>query len=157
MKKFAGAILLICATVGIVYAQTKKTAPAASAKTAGPSVSDAVKQLEHDWSDAMKAKDADKLGAVLADDWAGIGPDGTKETKKSYIGEMTGGATTLTSFEFGSMDVKVIGSTAIVQGSDTEKSTTKGKDSSGKYVWMDVFAKRDGRWQTVRSQTAPVK
>jgi ketosteroid isomerase-like protein len=157
MKKFAAAVLLICATVGLVYAQTKKTAPAAPAKTTGPSVSDSVKQLEHDWSDAMKAKDADKLGQVLADDWTGIGPDGVKATKKDYIGDMTGGGTTLTSFDFGSMDVKVIGSVAIVQGSDTEKSTTKGKDSSGKYVWMDVFAKRDGKWQAVRSQTALVK
>ena len=157
MKKFAGAILLICASVGLVYAQTKKTAPAAPAKSAGPSVSDAVKQIEHDWSDAMKAKDADKLGQILADDWAGIGADGAKETKKSYIGDMTAGGTTLTSFDFGQMDVKVVGSVAIVQGSDTEKSTTKGKDSSGKYVWMDVFAKRDGKWQVVRSQTALVK
>jgi uncharacterized protein (TIGR02246 family) len=156
MKKFAVALLLICATAGFVYAQTKK-APAASAKTAGPSVSDSVKQLEHDWTDAIKAKDADKLGQILADDWVGIGPDGAKETKKDYIGDMTAGASTITSFDFGPMDVKVVGSTAIVQGSDTEKSTTKGKDSSGKYVWMDVFAKRDGKWQAVRSQTAMVK
>jgi hypothetical protein len=53
--------------------------------------------------------------------------------------------------------VKVVGSTAIVQGSDTETSTTKGKDSSGKYVWTDVFANRGGKWQAVRSQNAMVK
>ena len=77
MKKFAGALLLICATAGLVYAQTKK-APAAPAKTAGPSVSDSVKQLEHDWTDAMKAKDTDKLDQLLADDWVSIGFDGAK-------------------------------------------------------------------------------
>ena len=40
---------------------------------------------------------------------------------------------------------------------DTEKSITRGKDSSGKYVWMDVFVKRDGKWVAIRSQSAMVK
>ena len=156
MRKFAGALLLICAAAGLVYAQTKK-APATPAKTAGPSVSASVKQLEHDWTEAMKAKDTAKLGEILADDWVGIGPDGVRATQKEYIADVAAGGSTLTSFDFGPMDVKVVGNTAIVQGSDTEKSTTKGKDSSGKYAWMDVFAKRDGKWQAVRSQTAMVK
>jgi hypothetical protein len=45
----------------------------------------------------------------------------------------------------------------VVQGSDTEKSMTKGKDSSGKYAWMDVFVNRDDKWVAVRSQSALVK
>ncbi len=155
MKKLAGAFLLICASVGLVYGQAMTMKPAA--KPAAPSVSDSVKQLERDWSEAMKAKDVDKLATIVADDWAGIGSDGTKSTKKEYLASIKNGDFTLASFEFGPMEVKVIGSTATVQGSDTEKSTTKGKDSSGKYVWMDVFANRNGKWQAVRSQVAMVK
>jgi hypothetical protein len=50
--------------------------------------------------------------------------------------------------------VKVLGSVAVVQGTNTEKSTSAdGKDSSGKYAWMDVFVKRDGKWVVVRSQS----
>lgn len=154
MRKLLGAVLLVCACVGLAYAQAAKTTPA---KTASPSVSDAIKQLEHDWMDAAKANDADKLSQILADDWAGIGIDGSKETKQSTLAEMKSGASTLTSFEFGPMDVKVLGNVAVCQGSDTEKSTGKGKDTSGKYVWMDVFVKRDGKWVAVRSQSAIVK
>jgi ketosteroid isomerase-like protein len=155
MKKLVGAILLLCAYVGLVFAQTKTPPAATPAK--GPSVSEAVRQLEHDWVDAMKAADIDKLGQVLADDWTGIGFGGSKATKMSYLADVKSGAMKLESFEFGPMDVKVMGSVAIVQGSDTEKSTTNGKDTSGKWVWTDVFAKRDGKWQVVRSQTAMVK
>ena len=54
------------------------------------------------------------------------------------------------------MDVKVIGNVAVVQGSDTEKSSYKGTDTSGKWAWMDVFVKRDGKWLAVRSQLARV-
>ncbi len=51
------------------------------------------------------------------------------------------------------MKVRVFGDTAIVTGSDTEKSTYKGKDSSGKYVWTDIFVKRNGKWQAVASES----
>jgi len=45
----------------------------------------------------------------------------------------------------------------VVQGSDTEKSSMNGKDTSGKWVWMDVFAKRDGKWVAVRSESTKLK
>jgi hypothetical protein len=50
----------------------------------------------------------------------------------------------------------IAGSIAIVTGSDTEKSRTDGKDSSGKYVWMDIFSRRGGEWKAVASQFTKV-
>jgi ketosteroid isomerase-like protein len=58
--------------------------------------------------------------------------------------------------ELGEMKVRVFGNTAIVVGSDTEKSTYHGKDSSGQYSWTDVFVKRNGQWQAVASQSTKV-
>jgi uncharacterized protein (TIGR02246 family) len=153
MTKLAGAILLFSACVAPAFAQTP--APAAKA----PSVSQTVKQLEHDWVDAMKAGDADKLGEILADDWVALGYGsipGGKQTKQAYVADVKSGASKLESFEFGPMDVKVLGNVAVVQGTDTEKSATAGKDSSGKYAWMDVFVKRGDKWVAVRSQSAKV-
>jgi ketosteroid isomerase-like protein len=118
---------------------------------------EAVKQLERDWSDAQKARDLDKLSQILADDWSGLGSDGARSTKKQFLDDVKSGVNKLDSFEIGPMDVKVIGTIAVVQGSDTEKSSNKGKDTSGKWVWMDVFVNRDGKWQAVRSQSAMVK
>jgi ketosteroid isomerase-like protein len=153
MKKFAGAILLVCACAGLAIARPQT--PAAPAKA--PSVSDAIKQLEHDWYEASKAGDADKLSAIIADDWVSIEFDGTKMTKKSLLADMKSGAEKMESFEVGPIDVKVMGNVAVAQGSDTEKSTTNGKDTSGKWVWMDVFVKRGDKWVAVRSQAAMVK
>lgn len=155
MKTFAGIVLLICSCAGLAFAQTQTPPAAAAAK--GPSVSQAVQQIEHDWVDAMKAGDADKLGAILADDWVGLGYGGGgsgKATKEMFVGEVKAGAFKIDSFDFGPMTVKVIGNVAVVQGSDTEKSSHNGKSTSGKYVWMDVFAKVDGKWVAVRSQNA---
>jgi uncharacterized protein (TIGR02246 family) len=151
MKKLVMAVLLVSACVGLTFAQTK-TPPAK-----GQSVAQAVKQLEHDWVDAAKAGDADKIGQILADDCAAIGPDGSKFTKEGFVADYKSGKSKLESFEFGPMDVKVLGSVAVVQGSDTEKSTTNGKDSSGKFAWTDVFVRRDGKWAVVRSHFAKLK
>lgn len=153
MRKLALAVLLCSACFAPASAQTP--APAAQS----PSVSQSLKQLEHDWADATKAADTAKLDEIIGDDWLalGYGAEGAKQTKKAFIDSYKSGSSKVESFEFGPMDVKVLGNVAVVQGSDTEKSTTNGKDSSGKYVWMDVFVKRDGKWVAVRSQSAMVK
>ena len=152
MKKLVGTVLMVCAGIGLALADPPGPTAAATAK--GPSVSQTIKQLEQDWSDAMKAGDVDKISQIVADDWTGLEYDGSKETKQSLLAGVKSGKDKAETVENGPMDVKVLGSVAVVQGSDTEKSITNGKDSSGKYVWMDVFVKRDGKWVAVRSQSA---
>jgi ketosteroid isomerase-like protein len=149
MIKIFGVFLLVGASFGPVYGQTPKPSASVSAE--------AIKQLERDWSEAQKARDIDKLSQILADDWSGLAFDGARSTKKEFLNDVKSGASKIESFEFGPMDVKVIGTVAVVQGSDTEKSSAKGKDTSGKWVWMDVFVNRDGKWRAVRSQSAMVK
>ncbi len=155
MKKLLAPLLIACVGVGLALADTPSPTAASTAKE--PSVSQAIKQLEQDWTDASKAGDASKLDQILADDWVGLTYDGRKETKQTVLARVKSGKDTTESVENGPMDVKVLGSVAVVQGSDTEKSMTNGKDSSGKYVWMDVFVKRHGKWVAVRSESTLVK
>jgi hypothetical protein len=153
MNKIAAVMLLAFAWVGVTFAQAPAPAPAAK----GPSTAETIKQLEHDWTDAEKAVNTDKLGQILADDWMGVGFDGKPESKKTVLADLKSGKLKLESVEFGPMDVKVLGTVAVVQGSDTEKSTIGGRDTSGKWAWMDVFVKREGKWVAVRSLSAMVR
>jgi ketosteroid isomerase-like protein len=146
MRKFS-IFLLLCAGICSTFGQTPK--PAGDVET--------LKQLERDWTAAQKAGDVEKLSQIIADDWTGLGYDGAKSTKQQVLNDVKGGQSKIASIELGPMDVKLIGAVAIVQGSDTEKSSFKGKDTSGKWVWTDVFEKRNGKWQAVRSQGAIVK
>jgi ketosteroid isomerase-like protein len=146
--KTLGVVLLLGACLGTVYGQAAKPAS---------DPAEAIKQLERDWSAAQKAVNVEKLSQILADDWMGLGFDGVVTSKKQYLDYVKTGANKLDNLEFGPMEVKVMGSIAVVQGSDTEKSSFKGKDTSGKWVWMDVFENRDGKWRVVRSQSAMVK
>ena len=151
MKKLIGAVLFACVCVGLVLARP------AEAPSESPSVADTLKQLEQDFGDAIKAVDANKLNQILADDWVSLGGSGRILTKERALGDLKSGNDKLESFEIGPMDVKVLDNVAVVQGSATEKRTTRGQDWSGKTVWTDVFVKRGDKWVIVRSHSAKVK
>ncbi len=152
MRRLVGVLLVLCTALGLAYAQGTSAKPAASGNAA-----EELRQVERDWTEAQKAGDADKIAPLLADNWRALGPDGKLMNKQQYLGDFKSGAQKFESIELGPMDVHVMGNVGVVQGSDTEKSSFKGKDTSGKYVWMDVFQKRNGKWQAVRSEVTKVQ
>jgi hypothetical protein len=110
-------------------------------------------QMEHDWSQADTQKDAAALNRILAEDWIGIDFEGTVLTKPQALRGIGSDSGSLESTVLSDMTVRVYGNAAIVTGTDTEKSEYHGQDSSGQYLWTDVFVFRNGRWQAVSSQS----
>jgi ketosteroid isomerase-like protein len=147
MKSLVSAGLLVAMLLpvfGVVRADT-------------PSVEQSLMQMERDWTQAGLKKDAAALDKIIADDWVAISYDGKSYTKAEVMADLKSGASATQSIDLGPMKVRVFGDTAVVTGSDTEKSTYKGKDTSGKYVWTDVFVKRKGHWQAAASQSTKVE
>jgi len=132
---------------------TTMTALLSQAQSGKSSVEQTLIQMEHDWSQADTHKDAAALNRILADDWMGIDFEGTVLTKPEALKDITSGSASLESTVLSDIKVRVYGNTAIVTGTDTEKSEYHGQDSSGKYLWTDVFVLRNGRWQAVSSQS----
>jgi ketosteroid isomerase-like protein len=153
MRVFWTAALTTIVATGIAFGQAPKpVAPAAS--SAG--TSDELNQIENDWVAASKAKAGAKLGAILADSWVGLEWDGKIINKAKALEGLKAPDNSLDTIEMGEMTVRTFGNTALVTGSDVEKSKEKGKDTSGKYIWTDVFVKQNGTWQAVSSQSAKV-
>jgi ketosteroid isomerase-like protein len=128
----------------------------------GQGVEQTLTQMEKDWSKvgmnkANVANDVKTAERMMADDWVGIDFLGTTISKAQSIANLRSGAATTQSIELGPIKVRVFGDTAVVTVSDTEKSTYNGKDSSGKYVWTDIYANRNGKWQCVASQSTKVQ
>jgi uncharacterized protein (TIGR02246 family) len=155
MKRLAATVLILGAGIGLACADTQsskdKTSPQQS------DVSREIQQLERDWASALAAGDLDKIAQIVADDWTGLNYNGTKATKESLLAAVKAGKDQPETIEVGPMEVKVLGSVAVVQGADIEKSVIDGKDSTQNWVWMDVFVKRQGKWVAIRSQTALLK
>src|ERR1043165_4272645 len=153
MKRLMSTLMMIGLCAGVALAQGNGTAM--NPKTAATSGSDAdeLKRIETDWTAASKSKDASKLSAILADSWVGLGWDGKTSDKAKVLADLKSPGNTLSTIEMGPMEVRLFGETAVVTGSDTETSTAEGKDTSGKYIWTDVFVKQGGKWKAVASQS----
>jgi len=141
-------IVLLAASASMAFGQANKADNAAIEKT--------ILQIERDWTEAGLKKDTKALEKIIGDEWVAIDFLGKTMTKAQAIADLKSGSSTNQSVVLGEMKVRVFGNTAVVTGSDVEKSTYKGKDSSGKYVWTDVFVNRNGQWQPVASQSTKV-
>jgi ketosteroid isomerase-like protein len=147
MNKLIASVLSTCVWIGTALAGPPELSK-------DPIVVSTIEQLEQDMGDAMVHVDIDRLNQIFADDFSTIGSAGKIITKKDLLADFASFHDRLVSYEFGSMDVQVYGDLALVYGSVCERRVHDGRDRSGKFVWMDVFKKRDGKWRVVRSTEA---
>jgi ketosteroid isomerase-like protein len=108
----------------------------------------ALLRIERDWGEALLKADVASLEKILANDWA-LNSDGQITKKGQFLAELKSGAMKFESYTYGNMKPVVFGDSAVASGSSIEKAKIKGKDTSGKYHWVDTYMKRDGRWQCV--------
>jgi ketosteroid isomerase-like protein len=118
-------------------------------------VEQTVMQMERDWAQALVKADVATMDRILADDWFGQGPPGGSSNKAGALADLKSGDPKYDAVTVGEMKVRVFGDVAVVTGTQDQKSSYKGKDTSGHSVWTDVFVKRQGKWQAVVSQWAP--
>jgi ketosteroid isomerase-like protein len=104
----------------------------------------------------MPKQDTDKLDHILASDWSMVTPTGKIVSKSEALNDLKSGNEHYDSVTLGDMNVRIYGNTAVVRGSSEEKSQYNGKDTSGHYVFNDVFVKRDGNWKAVSTQLTRV-
>jgi uncharacterized protein (TIGR02246 family) len=128
--------------------------PVGDALIPGPE-EQALLQIERDWTNALLKSDIAFLEKTLGKEWI-ANLDGQVLSKKQDLAELKAKTLKFESMAFSDMKAIVLGETAIVNGLDTEKSSYRGKDTSGKYRWTDIFVKRDGRWQCVVTHSTKV-
>jgi ketosteroid isomerase-like protein len=116
----------------------------------------AIRQIEQDWANANLKADTAALDRIVAADFVGTDPDGQMMSKAQYLADLKSGALKFDSLTLNDVKVRILGDAAIVHVLDTEKSSYKGKGTSGQYRWTDVFVKRGGRWVAVTSHGSKV-
>jgi ketosteroid isomerase-like protein len=113
-------------------------------------------RLEHDYARALMTKDRAFLMRFYAPDWRGGNWMGFW-SKSTMLKSVLNARYVVKSMNVRDLKVRVEGDVAIVQGVDEEVTSVDGKDTSGKWAFTDVFARRDGRWVAVASHTSEVK
>ena len=144
--------LLIC-----MVACTNRNTPAAGV-AASDAEKNAVVQTMHDWAQGYLTRDRAILDRVRADDWVYSGdPSGAVVTKqeadKMFLGDTS---TRYTAFDYADLNVRVYGTSAVVNARENMRWETDGKPDSASYRVTATFVKQDGQWRCVASHSSPV-
>ena len=173
MKRSALALLTIAVVVVLNGCQpaldTNRNAAIATASPAKEAYDRAaveaeILKLEREWYDAVKTHNAEAVKRNLAQDAVIVYPDGSTGTKESEVSTIESGSITADSFEIVDPKVTVVDADAafitgrgvIKNGKNIVPGQKKPIDISGEYRFLDVYVKRDGKWQVVASQATKI-
>ena len=120
-------------------------------------------RIENDWPRAIKEKDLAAIGRVEADDIVIVYPDGSVGSKNRDLQDIATGNLTADEIEMSDLKVKVLDSDAAVVTGQTEMKNGKYKtpdgksqDISGRYRFVDTFARRNGEWKLVAAMSTKI-
>lgn len=112
-------------------------------------------RIEKEITDGILKGDYSAFKRVLADGYVGTNAWGELSVGKAAntdgIEDNKLTEATVTDFK-----VHEFGDTAVATFTSTDKGTWRGEDISGVFRWMDVFVKKNGRWQLIASQATRV-
>jgi ketosteroid isomerase-like protein len=115
-----------------------------------------VRQLNDDWVKAMMRGDAETLDRIMADDFFFTYPlEG--DDKAQFIADVTSGDLKIEHISREQVNVRVFGSTAVLTARDSATWLYHGRELSGQYKIVKVFAERAGRWQLCAVQACPMQ
>lgn len=116
-----------------------------------------LKALTQQWLDAYVKADTAFLKTVEADDWSFVDSDGTMVTKAQDIKELGDKTFVCKSASASDVKVKAMGDNhAAVMATIKMAGTYKGEDFDSEFRSIDVFEKKDGKWQAIYSQITKV-
>ena len=104
------------------------------------------------WDEADVKGDGATIDRLLADEFTFVGGVG----KAQFIAAMKAKSpdSFIESAVSSNVQVQVYGDVAVLTGLDTIKGKNKGQPYTSKYLYMDVWIKRGGRWQCVKTYSA---
>jgi len=116
-----------------------------------------LKALEQQWLDAYVKADTAFLKTVEADGWKFVDSDGTVATKDKDIKEVGDKTFVCKSASMSDATITMMGdSYAYVTGTVKMAGSYKGKDFDETFRAVDIFEKKNGKWQSTYSQTTKI-
>ncbi len=114
-----------------------------------------LRQMNDEWVKALVRGDGETLDRIMADDFVFTYPlEG--DDKAQFINDVVSGDLNVLQLTRENVGVRIWGHTAVLTGLDSAKWSYQGRDFSGKYKIVHVYANRDDRWQLVAVQACPI-
>ncbi len=114
-----------------------------------------LRQMNDEWVKALVRGDVATLDSVMADDFFFAYPmEG--DDKAQFIGDVASGEIRVEFLNREKITVHIWGSTAVLSAHDSAKWFYQGRDFSGHYKVVGVYAEREGKWELVSLQACPI-
>jgi ketosteroid isomerase-like protein len=115
-----------------------------------------IENLESQWRAALMQNDVAAINRLLADDYLGINPNGTLETKADALAQRRAGTTKISSIDPINLKVRVYGDTAVVTSQVQIQGHDGDRDISGRYHYTRVYSRRSGEWKVVSFEASRI-
>jgi len=116
-----------------------------------------IDRLEEAWRDALLTSNTKAMDALLADDYMGITPSGTLQTRDDTLDSLRSGRVHFTRLDITDRKVRFYGSTAVVTSQANIQASTPEGPVSGHYWYTRVYARNSqGEWKIVSFEASRV-
>ncbi len=113
-------------------------------------------QLEEQWRAATLSNDVAAIDRMLADDYVGIGPDGTIASKADELAARRDGQRKLTQIDVVERKVRIYGTTAVVTSRAIVTGVYDTMPLTGEFRYTRVYNLSHGQWRIVSFEASPI-
>jgi ketosteroid isomerase-like protein len=114
-----------------------------------------LRQMNDEWVKALIRRDAAMLERIMADDFVFLYPmEG--DDKRQFIDDLVQGDLNVQQISRSNVYVRIWEHTAILSALDSAQWFYHGRDFSGKYKVVQIYANRNGEWRLVAVQACPI-
>lgn len=111
--------------------------------------------MNDEWVKALVRRDGETLSRIMAEDFLFAYPlEG--DDRDQFVSDVVAGELVVEHLNRENLRVRIWGATAVVTGHDSAKWFYKGREFSGHYKIIHVYACRDEEWRLVALQACPV-
>ena len=114
-----------------------------------------LRQMNDEWVKALVRGDGETLDRIMADDFYFAYPmEGDDKTQ--FIDDVTSGVIRVEYINRENVTVRIWGDTSVLSAHDVAKWFYQGRDFSGHYKIVHIYARRDDKWRLVSMQACPI-
>jgi hypothetical protein len=114
-----------------------------------------LRQMNDEWVKALVRGDGETLDRIMADDFFFAYPmEG--DDKRTFIDDVVSGAIKVEHIQREKVGVRIWENTAVLTAKDSAKWFYQGRDFSGQYKVIHVYACRNTKWKLVSVQACPM-
>ena len=137
-----GAAIILCCISTFAFGQTTQPVDQTTLH---------VRDVARAFAVAIDTGDVSQVRRLLADGYIGVDVAGNVMDRFQRLSQLENASLDLQSAEAGEQTVAMISQSAVVTGVYQVKGSLNGKDVSGRYRYVDVWAKTPDGWKVIAS------